>query len=289
MKQRRMQTKHRKGSGRLGARLCMMLVLLALVLLRPVPAFAQSETVQDFAGLLSGAEIAQLEERCATFRQNTGIQAAVLTADSGTVGGYSDSATIRFIENYGDTYLDDTYIALIVNMDARYYYIDVKGNDAFAVYSDRRQEELGDALVGQLLSNDVAGAGMVFLDQAEEQYRYVHATGSFSTVQEGTGSNVPGGFRGGILGMSGLVSAMLAGITTRVRAGRHREKQLATNADRYVVPGTIDMHVNQDRFVSQYVTRAPRVEQQVKPGGGGFTTIHTSGGGHSHSGHGGHF
>ena len=265
------------------------LVLLVLFLVRPLPVLAQSETVQDFAGLMTASEIQQLEARCATFQQNTGIRAAVLTADVQDVGGYNDEATIRFIEDYGDNHLGENYIALIVNMDARYYYIDVKGNDAFAVYSDRRQEELGEALVGNLLSNDVAGAGMTFLDQAEEQYRYVHATGAFSTVQEGEGASSQGGFRGGVLGISGFFSALVAGITTRVRASRHREKQLATNADRYVVPGTINMHVNRDQFISQYVTRAPRVEKEVRPGGGGFTTIHTSGGGASHSGHGGHF
>ena len=262
------------------------MILLVCVAARAIPVRAAQESVVDTYGLFSEDEIRELAEACDAFHEKTGINTAILSVDGAVVGGYDDQDTVRFMEAYGEENLGANYIALIVNMDIRYYYIDVMGDEAFAVYTDRRQEELGDTVVAGLASGAYADAARGFLRQAEEQYNYAHSTGSFGTVKPA--EEAPGGFRGGILGISGLISAAAAGIMTRVRAGSHTEKRLATDADRYIVPGTVNMQVNRDNFVSQYVTRMP-VVKDPPDSGGGVTTTHTSLGGHMHSGHGGRF
>ena len=260
-------------------------ILTFLLLLWAIPVAAAEEPVIDGYGLFSDAEIVELTQACRDFTSRTGLDTAILSVDGSMVGGYGDADTIRFIEDYGDENLGENYIALIVNMETRYYYIDVKGNDAFAVYTDRRQEELGDTVVSGLASGAYADAARGFLQKAEEQYTYAHETGTYGTVQPA--EEKPGGFRSGILGISGFLSAIMAGIMTRVRKGSHQEKRLATDADRYIVPGTVNMLINRDTFVSQYVTRVPVVKQPEHDGH--VTTTHMSGGGHMHSGHGGHF
>ena len=270
------------------SRIRALFLIPVLLLLAASPVLAAGGAVVDTYGLYDSSEISYLEQACADFASRTGIEAAILSVDADTVGGSWDRDTVRYAEDFGDSYLGENYILLIVNMDIRYYYIDVKGNDAFAVYTDSRQEDLGDVVVHYLSVGDYTGAARGFLETAEGQYQYAHQTGTFGTVQsaeeQGRTRNA------GALGLSALVSAAGAGVATRVRAGRHHEKKLATDADRYVVPGTVNLHHNRDVFVSQYVTRMPRApKNEGGGGGGGFTTVHTSGGGSMHSGHGGHF
>ena len=264
-------------------RLAAVWFVLAAVLLCRAPVFAAEGRVSDRYGLFTQEETAALEQACEEYTQETGIDAAVLTVGAGEASSYE--ALVRYLEDYADSSLGENSISLIINMDIRYYYIDIKGSEALAVYTDKRQVELGDAVVRQLSAGNYAGAGNAFLSTAGQQYRYAQETNTYGTVVQ----EKPTGFRSGILAMSALLSAIFAGILTRGRMGSHREKQLAADADRYVVPGTVNLYVNRDVFVSQYVTRVPRVEQEPKTGGGGFTTGHLSGGGNMHSGQGGGF
>ncbi len=264
-------------------RLVPVLCLALMVLLCCIPVSAKENSVSDIYGLFSDAEAAELEEACASYSAETGIDAAILTVGYNQAGSYEDM--IQYMEDYADRYMGENSIGLIINMDIRYYYVDIKGSEALSVYTDERQLELGNEVVRQLSSGSYAGAGRTFLSRAAQQYEYAHATGTYGTlVQE-----KEKGFRGGILAGSAVLAALVSALITGMRRGRHSEKHLATDADRYVVPGTVNVYVNRDTFVSQYITRIPRVEQEPKGGGGGFTTTHMSGGGHMHSGHGGKF
>ena len=245
---------------------------------------AQEERVIDTYGLFSDDETAELESACLQFEQKTGIRTAILSVDVETAGGRRDSDSIRYIEAYSDALSESDFIGLIINMETRYYYIDVKGNEALRVYTDSRQEQLGDAVVDKLAAGEYAASGMVFLNMAAQQFAYAHDTGSYGTIRE-----EETGFDGETFGMAAFLAAIVSGIITAVRARRHKERKIATEANRYIVPGTINLHRNRNVFVSQYVTRVPIAQEKNDSGGGGFTTTHTSGGGSSHSGHGGHF
>ena len=265
----------------------MILVMAAAGLLAAcmvVPVLAQSWHVTDTYGLFSEQEMDALENACTAFEESTGIQTAILSIDAMEAGGSRDQDSIRYIEAYADSLPQDDFIGLLINMDTRYYYIDIRGDQALRIYTDSRQEELGDAVVSQLASGNYAAAGRVFLDGAARQYTYAVEHNSYGTIRE-----EKSGFRAEILGAAGVLSALVSAIVTAVRARRHQNRMEAADANRSIVPGTIDMYKNRNVFVSQYVTRVPIIEEKSGGGGGGFTTTHTSGGGHSHSGHGGHF
>ena len=244
---------------------------------------AEGDAVSDAYGLFSASEEADLEEACAAYTAQTGIDAAILTVGYNQAGSYEDM--IRYMEDYADRYMEENSIGLIINMDIRYYYVDIKGSEALAVYTDQRQVELGDEIVRYLSSGSYAGAAKGFLTRAAQQYDYAHETQTYGTIVQ----EKEKGFRGSILAGSAALAAVVSALVTFMRRGRHNEKHLAADADRYVVPGTVNVYLNRDTFVSQYITRMPRIEQEPKGGGGGFTTTHMSGGGHMHSGHGGKF
>ena len=263
------------------AAVCFLVIIsLTVLTLR-----AEDDRVIDTYGLFSGSQIADLESACAQFEEQTGIRTAILSVDSGTVGGYSDRDSIRYIEAYADSLQEPDFIGLLINMDARYYYIDVRGDTALRIYTDSRQEQLGNAVVEQLSLGNYASAGRVFLSRAAQLYSYAVGNQSYGTIVE-----EKNGFQAETLGMAAVFGALFSGIFTGVRARRHKEKKMATEANRYIVPGTINLHRNRNVFVSQYVTRVPIAKKEdIGGGGGGFTTTHMSGGGSMHSGHGGHF
>lgn len=258
--------------------------MLCIAMLAAVRVQAQDERVIDTYGLFSDYDISALDEACRQFEEETGIRTAVLSVDAETVGGSWDRDSIQYIEAYADSLQETDFIGLLINMDARYYYIDVRGNDALRIYTDSRQEQLGDAVVEQLSYGNYAAAGKDFLELAAQQCAYARANQSYGTVVE-----EKTGFQAGLFGMAAVLAAIVSGIITWFRSHRHKERQIATEAYRYVVPGTINLHRNKNVFVSQYVTRVPIAQEKDSGGGGGFTTTHMSGGGSSHSGHGGHF
>ena len=239
--------------------------------------------MSDIYGLFSVSEEEKLKEACTAYTEETGIDAAILAIGYDQAGSYEDM--IRYMEDYADRYMGENSIGLIINMDIRYYYVDIKGSEALSVYTDQRQVELGDEVIRYLSSGSYAGAAGAFLTRAAQQYAYAHETGAYGTIVQ----EKERGFRGSVLAGAAALAAVISALITGLRRGRHNERHLAADADRYVVPGTVNVYVNRDTFVSQYVTRMPRVEQEPKGGGGGFTTTHMSGGGHMHSGHGGKF
>ena len=263
------------------AALCFLCILSLTVL----TLHARDERVIDTYGLFSESETAELESACMQFEQQTGIRTAVLSVDAEAVGGYSDRDSIRYIEAYADSLQDPDFIGLLINMDARYYYIDVRGDTALRIYTDSRQEQLGNAVVDQLSAGNYESAGKAFLSRAGQLYSYAVGNQSYGTVVE-----EKKGFQAEAFGLAAALGAVFSGIITGVRSRRHKEKKLASEADRYIVPGTVNLHRNRNVFVSQYVTRVPIAKKEDNGGGGGgFTTTHMSGGGSMHSGHGGHF
>ena len=262
-----------------------ILSVLMAVFLSPENLHAQEDRVIDTHDLFSASEIAELEKACLQFEEETGIRTAILSVDSYTVGGTSDEDSIRYIEAYSDGLSESDFIGLLINMDTWYYYIDVEGSEALRIYTDSRQEQLGDAVVDRLAAGEYAASGKVFLTKAAQQCAYARENLSYGTIRE-----EKTGFDGETFGLAAFLGAIISGIITAVRGRRHKERRIATEANRYIVPGTINLHRNRNVFVSQYVTRVPiPQEKNSGGGGGGFTTTHMSGGGNSHSGHGGHF
>lgn len=245
---------------------------------------AQNERVVDTCGLFTESEAAALEQACLQFEQETGIRTAIFSVNTATVGGQSEDDSVAYIEAYADTLSGADFVGLLINMDIRYYYIDVTGDEALRIYTDSRKGQLGDDVAERLSKGEYAASAQVFLEKAAKQCAYARKNNSYGTIKEERK-----GFQPDIFGIAAVLAAVISGMTTGIRAKKHKERHVATEANRYIVPGTINLHRNRNVFVSQYVTRVPIPQEKDQGGGGGFTTTHTSSGGGTHSGHGGHF
>ncbi len=279
---------------RIAAVLSILTVCLLLISLLPMRTEADSaEYIFDEYGLLSAEETESIEASLEELQNTYGIIGFVITADNDTVGGSSDSDTVSYIEDFSDSnYFDEGgSIGLIINMESRYYYIDICGNTPLNVYTDSRQAQMKSAVEEKLYDGDYAGAVQAFADEAIRVAARASdddRTGDYRDYE----SEVQGYSDQGItltrILLSAAVAAVIAGIVLAVLLGKHREKKISRDANQYLAGG-MHMFRHNDVLVSTYVTKVPRADQEHRGGGGGGTSIHSSGGGHAHSGGGGHF
>ena len=241
-------------------------------------AAADAADVYDFQNLLTPEQEADLAERFAQFREKNGYRIFLLTVGVNETGGYMDQDSIHAIEYFGETTINEPYIGLLINMDTRYFYIDIYGDEPLSDFTDAKQEKIEEAVIERLYTEDIYGAGTSFVQEADYQANYDPRARQLATG---------GAFSGavGLIGSLGLVAG---------KTKKHREKAVAADADIYADPGSLNLALNRDQLSHQYVTRVARIRNNRVGGfgsgfGGGHTTTHGSFSGGSHSGGGGHF
>ncbi len=260
--------KHNRG-------LLLLMGLLLCLLISGGAAAAEAETalVADYYSLFTADEVRSLDEQCRAFYDRNGLPVFILTADNATVGGSSDSATVSFIEDYADRNFSGDCVGLIINMETRYLYLDIKCDteETRSRLTDAKQRRIQDAVRDSLASGDWYGGAQAFIRQTDEEYNRFAGTG---------------GEDSGMLqyGICGILAALCTGIVFSARVSRHREKKIAVSADPYVVGGGIRLTRQTDDFVRTYVTRVAKPKESS-----GGTSTHHSSGGHTHSGGGSHF
>jgi uncharacterized protein len=236
---------------------------------------AELQYVVDGEGLFPENERQALEEQCEEFHEKYGVNIYVLTAGNEEVGGAADEDTQRYIEDYADrVYADEDAVGLIINMDIRYYYLDICGDKALSLYTDSRQEVLREKIVSAFKVNNYYGAVTDMIQQAGIYAERGPGEASSRTL---TGTEFLIG-----LGISALASLLIL----LFMCSRHREQKIAHDANEYIAQGSFVLTGKQDVFQRQYVTRTKKVKSSS---GGGGTTTHRSSSGRSHSGGGGHF
>ena len=160
-------------------------------------------------------------------------------------------------------------IGLLVDMDLRYYYIDIMGDQALQAFTDQKQAKLQEAVEEELAQGNYAQAPFTFVDQADYWYGRNPKSGSYvmwTLISIG-------------------VAVLIMFFWYRSAAAKHKEQHVSAEAAAYVRPDSFRLSVRQDRFLRSYMTRVAR----PKNTGGGGTSTHSSGSGTSHSGGGGHF
>jgi len=238
---------------------------------------ADQQLIVDDQDLLSEEEETELQAECEEFYDKNGTRIFIMTAGSNQIGSSTEEGTIQYIEKYGWENMGDDYVGLIVNMDIRYYYIDVYGSTPIRNFTDNEQSKTGDAVASALGDGDYYKAFERFISYADSALN----SGEYDASKP-VEKNIP--FR--IL-IAALAAAGVSGIATLVMAAKHHPRKMARSAEAYEVPGSMNLNVRSDRFVREYVTRVAK-QQNNSSGGGGHTSTHSSSGG-SHSGHGGHF
>lgn len=273
---------------RLSATAALLVALMLSFFILTFRVQAAGSAVNDSAGLFTQKEAQKLESACDDFSDEYGFDIFILTADNDMVGTSTDSANRRYIENYMDENYPDGAVGILLNEEYRYYYIDVAGNVPLNIYTDSRQEQLEEDVVSYLRDDEWYQAADTFVSEAG-QYAYDAKMNDDLSDYTDYENGSTGGAGAAPWIIPAVIAAIVALIMTGVQLSRHNETKMARDASGYVVPGSSRIDTRQDMFMTQYVTKTPIVHDDNSGSPGGGTSVHTSSGGHSHSGGGGHF
>lgn len=234
---------------------CLLLLIMVL------PVFASSDYVIDQADLLTGAQQQKLEEQCAQFRSEHGMELVILTVNN--LAGKSPMA-------YADDYFDANYgahgILLLINMGERDWYISTTGNaiDAFIENDLINMEE---DLLPYLSSGRFYEGFANFISDAD----YYVDDEPVSDLEAVLFMTVPAG-------------AVIAGIVLLIMRSTMNTKTPQRGAANYETEGSYHLRTNQDLFLYSNITKRPRPQNNSSGGG-----THRSSSGRSHGGRGGKF
>ncbi|MGM9960709.1 MAG: TPM domain-containing protein [Allobaculum sp.] len=249
-----------------------LLPVLSLLVI-PLQVMAATVRVVDDAELFTSSEVAELEEMADQIAQEYDTNILIVTTYE---RGYSDMYARDYIEDYGERYYPDGYIAYCIDMADRSYWVDGYGPDVLKIFSQSNTDAIADDAADYLSDYEFAGSAKAFLRGVDR--RYAKATkkyGPFTNIIINRGAYIATSIIGGILAI--LVAFLMT--TSKVR--RHKDKTEKVRADEYSDP--LQLERKNDQLIRTYQTRVPRPKNN---GGGGF-----SGGGGSagHVGSGGHF
>ena len=238
---------------------------------------ADDQYVKDGDDLFSDEEERRLEEKCEEYHERNGMNFFVLTVTNADVGGSEDYDTQKYIEDYADAvYAGQDAFGVIINMDIRYYYLDIRGDNALPVYTDSRQKVLEEKLVSKLKTVEYYQGIADVITLAD---KYAQEGPGEASGTEDFGVSRPEMLAALVLGVVG------AFIVLGFSISKHHEKKMAVGAHQYIPKGGFHLAGQRDVFVRQYVTKTAK--QSSSSSGG--TTTHRSSSGSSHSGRGGHF
>ena len=88
--------------------------------------------------------------------------------------------------------------------------------------------------------------------------------------------------------ISGLIGAVIGGITVLIMRACMNTKRPQRSAGSYLNDSSYHLRTNQDLFLYSNVTKT-RIQQESSSSGGGGSSVHTSSSGSSHGGGGGKF
>ncbi len=282
MKNDQRKRKVERKTGRSAITRCLLLLLLLAAAVLPafgaadVPVFADASGspayVTDQQGLLTQEEADQLAEACGEFAKKYDCNIFFVSAGDPQIGeNHTEEDDRTYLENFNEQNFGagSDSIGLLVDMDLRYYYIDIMGDQALQAFTDQKQAKLQEAVEEELAQGNYAQAPFTFVDQADYWYGRNPKSGSYvmwTLISIG-------------------VAVLIMFFWYRSAAAKHKEQHVSAEAAAYVRPDSFRLSVRQDRFLRSYVTRVAK----PKNNGGSGTSTHSSGSGTSHSGGGGHF
>lgn len=192
------------------------------------------------------------------------------------------------IVDYADDYYDYNGFAedgmlFMVDMSTRNYYTSTTGYPLIA-FTDEKLEELHSVVVPYLSDGEYYEAFTVYLENIDGYLEAIHQeqelSYSFNDSQKISAENI---IKREIIviGVSLLIAFFIVGIFKKQMNTAVKK----TQANDYLVPGTLNITTGNDYFLTSSVVRTPK-QQSTSSGGGGS---HRSSSGRSHGGGGGKF
>jgi uncharacterized protein len=247
-------------------------LLAASFLFLSFPLFAQKR-VADNAGLLSGGEISELESLLAEIALTYDFDLIIVTETS--IGGADPM-------DYADDYFDYKGYGLGGDRDGclflqvtgtRDYWFSTSGRGIKILNSTAFDKLEGD-VVKHLSNDDPAEAYRAFinawevflaLDAKGKSYNFITAHGAI------------------LYPVAWVVSLITALAAIMIMKAKMNTVHPRIEADRFIIPGSLDFTVKQDSFLYSAVSKSKRAESSSSSGS------HTSSSGRSHGGGGGRY
>ena len=241
-----------------------MLVLgLVLPYTQAANAQEQTETVYDFAGLLSEEEIQSLEEQVAAFCEQSGWELFLLTTDDA-----EGETTMEYSEEYLNALLSgDDGLIYTIDMDNREIYIATTG-EPIQYLTDSRIDSILDDAYTYISEEKYAEGFQAMISSGEEYY------------QKGIPGHEPKAIRWYEALIAFAIAVALGLLVFFSIVGKYRLKWGTYKYD-YKENGEIDLKKKEDHFVNQVVTQR-HIERNTSSDSGSST--HTGAGGRTYGG-----
>lgn len=240
------------------------ILCLLLLLALPMAASAANPYVVDDAGLLTSAEIAQLEERSAQFYIDTGMELVIVTAES-----LDGKTAMAYADEYFDANYGENGILLLIAMQEREWHISTTGT-AIEAFNEVDLMGMEDGIMKYLPDGKYFKTFDRFLSDAEYYWNNEEVTDFEASL---------------VIGLPvGLVIAL---ITILIMRGTMNTKNAQRAAAEYQVDGSFNLRKHQDLFLYSRVTKTAKPKDTSNSSSG--SSVHTSSSGRSHGGRGGKF
>lgn len=270
---------------------CLLLLSLTLFALPCRAVEAQENWVYDYAGLLTGDEIASLNEEIRQLRLQLEMDMVILTT-YGTGNSSIQQFSDDFYDNQGFGYgSTDSGILLVLDMEAREWYMSTCG-EALYIFTDYGLDQLGEVILPGLSGGDYFGAFSLWLEALPgyvHAYQngkpldgYVTADPNRDEILYYEDSSQLGNFPLALF--IGLVAAVVVILVLR---GQMNTAKFQPNAAEYLKQGSFRLRQRSDMFLYSRVTKTLRPKNNTSGGGG--SSVHRSSGGVRHGGRGGRF
>lgn len=242
----------------------LLAVLILLVLI--IPVFAVSPKIVDGADLLTGSEVADLEQRAQTLASQYSMDVVIVTVPS--LNG-------RYIESYADDYYDSngygigpdySGVLLLIAMDPREWAISTCGG-AINALPDHAIDALFDAMSGNLSRGNYYRA---FQDYFGELDHWFERFQEEQTVDAGDYLRV--------IFISLLIGAAVGGIAILVMRGQMNTAKAQSGAGSYMKNGSYNLTRRLDIFLYSRVSKTRRAQSS------GGSSSHRGSSGRSHGG-----
>lgn len=246
-----------------------VVIVLILVLTLALPAYAASGMIRDEAGILTAAEISDLEERAQVISQTYDCGVYIITMRDFAGADVYDYAVDVFDRNglgYGD---DREGVLLLLSMAQRDYALVIHGECANTAIDENGQDRISESFLDDFRDNRWADG---FCDYLERCETYLSAAGSGQPIREGDGGDLVK-----VVVILAL-SLLAAGITCGVFYSRMKTARPQTTAAPYISGDGLRLTTHQDIFTHRTESRRTIETESRSNSGSG---AHHSGGGFS--------
>ncbi|WP_283651194.1 TPM domain-containing protein [Ileibacterium valens] len=233
--------------------------------------YAAEIVVMDDAGLFTESEIDKIEDKAAEISQKYDMNILIATTYE---PGFSDNEARDFIESFGSSRYPEGYLAYAINMSDRSYWVEAYGDTYRSLITQDVADTLADKASDELYEGEFYGSAMAFLDRADREL-------AVSTDPMGWLKKPFIFWETSLIALfiSLVGAAVVTVIMTLFKAKGHQDKQLAYDAAGY--GDSLNLMINENRFISHYQTRIRKPKQSSSGHSGGTgSSGHTGSGGH---------